>query len=454
MTFAMQNSEGGTRVLVIDADNNACKTWRWMLPKQTFAVSTALDFAQAEQLVLKAHFDLAIVDWPLFFAELDRGLQLMQKAHCAWLATVASDALADAAQALKAGACDYVTKPFTEIELCVQKLQKAAQMKQLSDENASLHHQMIDRTRSPFLESQSLSMQPLIAKLHALMQNDAPFLLVGPPGLQKPMIARAMHDHRPIKGGSFVALMGELADEAAMFGPMGVVRRVDKGCLLICNVERLDLSLQERIAGLILERKGKSSPPRKESIFRLCATSCWSLQSMQDQHRISPSMLALMQQNELQIPPLSARREDIQPFVYAILHRLAPHKVMTVDQDCMKALTNAPWRGQLLELEQILGQALLHCTGNALKRADLPSDFEPEKDLSAAVPHASASNKICIEIDLDQPFRDAQVQADCAFRSAYLQGLLDKAGSVSAAAREAQMDRANFRRLLKKYLGQ
>jgi two-component system nitrogen regulation response regulator GlnG len=295
-------------------------------------------------------------------------------------------------------------------------------------------------------------MQPVLARLNELLQTDDPFLLVGPNGLKLHLIAKSMYDLPPKKQGSFVAIEGELADEQAIFGPMGALKRAAKGVLLICHLDRMPITLQEKLACEIAHLKPKAGSTHPESRFRFCATSVWDLHFLTATRHISPAMLGLLQENEVKLPPLSQRREEIPQFVEYFLAQLAPYRVKHVTKDCMDALQKAPWPGQLEALEQVLTEALAHLKGSELALKDLPAAFFNAGDHSAADAKPATDPSISMAIDLNQPFRDAQLQADHAFRAAYLRGLLETEGNVSAAARAAQMDRANFRRLLKKYL--
>ncbi len=451
MTFAMRNQSEGTQVLVIDPDEKACKTWRWMLPQGEFCVSTTNQIEEAQKALQKNRIDLMIVDWSLL-RENETALRFVQSAPCAWLTTIETCEILEATHALKQGALDYVTKPFSEVDLCIQKLRKAAQMKQILDENRALQRQILKGSLTPYLQSQSASMQPVLARLNELLQTDDPFLLVGPNGLKLHLIAKSMYDLPPKKQGSFVAIEGELADEQAIFGPMGALKRAAKGVLLICHLDRMPITLQEKLACEIAHLKPKAGSTHPESRFRFCATSVWDLHFLTATRHISPAMLGLLQENEVKLPPLSQRREEIPQFVEYFLAQLAPYRVKHVTKDCMDALQKAPWPGQLEALEQVLTEALAHLKGSELALKDLPAAFFNAGDHSAADAKPATDPSISMAIDLNQPFRDAQLQADHAFRAAYLRGLLEREGNVSAAARAAQMDRANFRRLLKKYL--
>ena len=451
MTFAMRNQSEGTQVLVIDPDENACKTWRWMLPQDEFCVSTTNQIEDAQKDLQRKQIDLMIVDWSLLKSS-ESALRFVQASPCAWLVTIESHEILEATAALKQGALDYVTKPFAEVDLCIQKLRKAAQMKRLLDENRALQHQILKGSLTPYLQSVSASMRPVLARLNELLQTDDPFLLSGPSGLKKHLIAKSMYDLPPKKQGAFVALEGELADEQAIFGPMGALKRAAKGFLLITHLDRMAIALQEKLACEILHLRRKAGASHPESRFRFCATSVWDLHFLKETRQISPAMLSLLQENEVKIPPLSQRREEIPQFVEYFLAQLAPYRVKHVTKDCMDALQKAPWPGQLEALEQVLTEALAHLKGSELALKDLPAAFRDTGDHSTGDAKASTDHSICMAIDLNQSFRDAQLQADHAFRAAYLRGLLEREGNVSAAARAAKMDRANFRRLLKKYL--
>jgi DNA-binding NtrC family response regulator len=162
----------------------------------------------------------------------------------------------------------------------------------------------------------------------------------------------------------------------------------------------------------------------------------------------------------IRVPPLRKRRDDIPLLAYHFLRKYARRMnrdVSRIGVEAMRMLREQKWPGNVRELEHAIEHAVVMAKGDAIVPGDLPSYREPQVSTfpedPAAVTPAPASDVVFSGLGrlTDLPYSNAKKQALEMFEQAYLEAVLQRAGgNVSEAARQAGLDRSNFRRVLKK----
>ena len=155
----------------------------------------------------------------------------------------------------------------------------------------------------------------------------------------------------------------------------------------------------------------------------------------------------------ISLPALRERREDIPLLAYHFLQKYAARsssQVKKISPEAMRLLSTHHWQGNVRELENAIEHAVVFCRDDTMTPAELPFG-RSGNGVSAAEPSALPSQDPMDQGLFDLPYREAKERSLEAFETAYFTGLLARTqGNVSEAARQAGLDRSNFRRAVKR----
>ncbi len=348
-----------------------------------------------------------------------------------------------AVRLVKAGAADYLSKPWDDARL----LATVENLLELAEANHALAERRIARgARRARLEAEcdlaglvfaSESMLQLLEMACQVARAPVPVLIAGPNGAGKERIAAIVHANSAVRGGPFVAVnCGALPEnllEAELFGAEagaytgatrareGRFEQADGGTLFLDEIGNLPLAGQAKLLRVLesgqFERLG-SGKTRSARVRILSATN-GDLKAMIREGRFREDLYYRLNVIELALPPLAARREDILPLAE---HFLAG--ACTLDDDAREALLAHAWPGNVRELRNTLERARLLCREGVVHLADL--------GLPQAV---SAAPR-----DLDEPGREA---IEAALRAC--------GGVVSRAAQRLGLSRQALYRRMQRY---
>lgn len=460
-----------TRVLIVDDEHHICKAWRWMLHADEFQVEVCSNAAEALQILGATRIDVIVTD--VNMPGID-GLDLLQRIkktrpEIEVIIMTGAGSITDAVRAMQGGAFDYLTKPFSEIEECINKVRQAARLKRLREENQALRQQMDAAPNSALLDSKSPAMKAVITQLFQVARVSSNVLITGPTGSGKSVIARAIHERSPRRKGPFVAVdCGSIPSElieSELFGHVkgaftgaiahkaGLFEMADGGTIFLDEIGNMPMSMQNRLLRVLQEklvRRVGGSKDQKVDV-RVISATLVDLKKSIEEKTFRSDLFFRLKVVEVRLPGLNERREDIPRLAYHFLHRNSSRigrEFKGITPGCMEALKKHDWRGNVRELEHAIEAAMVFETGDELTTHHLPAEVCEAADSQAIDPNFAS---MASHIDLELPFREALDRADRAFRVTYLRGVMARYRSVSAAARHAQMDRANFRRLLRRY---
>jgi DNA-binding NtrC family response regulator len=253
-------------------------------------------------------------------------------------------------------------------------------------------------TPSPFpgLIGRSPAMERVFRLVENLEQSEATVLLTGDSGTGKEVVARAIHAHSPRRGGPFVgvncgALPGELL-ESELFGHVrgaftGAVREragrfevAAGGTLFLDEVADLPLHLQVKLLRVLqertFERVGESVSRRTDA--RIIAATNLDLRRAVQEGRFREDLFYRLRVVPIELPPLRARREDIEPLATHLLARVAARqgRALRFSPDALRALLDYGWPGNVRELENSLEYAVAVCKGQTILPEDLPAELQ------------------------------------------------------------------------------
>ncbi len=314
-----------------------------------------------------------------------------------------------------------------------------------------------ERRRLGELVGESLAMRELFTVLERAADSEVTVLLEGETGTGKELSARAIHELGARRRGPLVALdCGALPEglvESELFGHVrgaftgamqarqGAFVRASGGTLFLDEVDSLPLALQSRLLRALESRRVRpvGGDDEAEVDVRVIAACQRDLALAVARGEFRPDLYYRLSVLRVVLPPLRARREDLVPSVRELLARRG-FEAEQIAGPNLERLIAYPWPGNVRELRNVLDRALALSPGArsfAELRVSLPGD-------------ASAETSLTVRTDL--PYAEAKLRLLDAFEAQYLGELLARNdGNISAAAREAEVDRKHLRTLLRKH---
>ncbi len=436
------------RILVLDDDPDIGVAARLLLQRRFGEVRSLQRPAELEPMIEQWRPDLLLLDMNFRPGHSDgaQGLALLQQLRRQPRApqVIVMTAYAGvelAVQALKAGALDFVTKPWEHPRLLGAVSAALALRPPTSDEP--------EAGSAGALLGQSAAMQELRRLIAAVAATDAHVLVLGEMGVGKELVARELHECSPRRTQPMLAVdLGSLPDsllESELFGHRrgsytdarqdrpGRLLAAAGGTLLLDEIGNLSMAGQARLLGVLERREftplGADTPLPLQA--RIVSATNLAEAALFDPQRFRPDLLYRLNTIVLRVPPLRDRREDIPQLAAHFLARFAAEHARpprTLSAAALQALLAHDWPGNVRDLRQACERAVILAAGVQFG----PEDFQ----LGAGpAPAAKAAGLTLAEREraaLDEALREAQ-------------------GNISEAARRLGVSRAALYRRLDKH---
>jgi DNA-binding NtrC family response regulator len=330
--------------------------------------------------------------------------------------------IANAVEAMKLGAADYITKPFDKTEI-LAVIEKILTIMDLREEVRTLRAQLKQRYGIEELVGQSKPMRAVFEKIGAAAAADCPVLIVGETGTGKELVARAIHRlsaraSRPFLPVNCTALPKDLL-ESELFGhrkgaytgahmsTKGLFRAAEEGTILLDEIGDMPIEGQAKLLRALQERAIRPIGETAEIPIdvRVFAATNQPIAALLESGRLRPDLYYRLSVITIEVPPLRERISDLpllaQHFVQHYNARY--HKdIDGIDREALDCLMGYAWPGNVRELENLIeGLFALRRLKKAITVDDLPPPFKRSPsmlplDIGAEVHSLAAAEKAAI----------------------------------------------------------
>ena len=407
------------KVIVIDDDPIMLDSLRLNLQASGYDVSTAETGEQGLKLAENDHFDVALTDLQL--PDLD-GIEVVKRLNGSSPNTetkvimiTGHGSIEKAVEATKAGAFDFVEKPF-EFDRLNILIKNALELRKAKDEANQLRDRLKERSSYHNIIGHSKAMQDIYEIIESVARSDANILIIGESGTGKELIANAIHYNslrakRPFVKVNCAALPKELI-ESELFGhtkgaftgatmdKIGLIGQAQGGSLLMDEIAEMPLELQPKLLRVLQERVyyRLGSEKSYDVDFRLIsATNRDPLDAMQSGN-LREDLYYRVNTIEIRVPPLRERNEDLQFLADHFLNEFAKkynRPVRSISQRAYHRMFDHPWPGNVRELQNVIERAVLLCKGDAVDAEDLP--FERPATVTPVAENTEISPNVPLE---------------------------------------------------------
>jgi DNA-binding NtrC family response regulator len=396
-------------ILVVEDEAKMRRLLELQLGEEGFVMHFAADAETGLQLLVREKPDLVVTDLRLPGMSGLEFLQAVKRTNAALPVVVmtAYGTVESAVEAMKIGASNYVTKPFSLDEL-VMVIRKELDSQRLRDENRSLREALGKRYSYTNIVAQSDKMQAVLGLVERVAPTNSTVLLGGESGVGKDLIARAIHEHSQRASGPFIKInstaIPETLLESELFGyekgafsgaaisKPGKFEMADKGTMFLDEIGDVPPAIQVKLLRVLqdreFERLGGTKTHKVD--VRLVAATNRDLRAALEEGTFREDLYYRLNVVAIDIPPLRDRKEDIPALANYFLERYARDSakpLTSITPAAMKKLTDYHWPGNVRELQNIIERGVTLSSGTTLDTADIYLDDPATSRQVSGTPH-------------------------------------------------------------------
>jgi two-component system response regulator AtoC len=446
------------RVLLVDDDRSMCEALASGLTKRNFEVVWETDPSKAMGRLVSEDFDVVVSD--LRMPQID-GIALCrqiteQRPDLPVVVVTAFGSFDSAIEAIRAGAYDFVTKPF-ELDSMALTLERASKHRHLREEVRRLRRAVDENRFSGNLIGESASMKRVYDVMSRVAETDATVLVTGESGTGKERVASELHRMSKRANGQFVAIncaaLPEALLESELFGHVkgaftdarvsreGLFVQASGGTLFLDEIGEMPLSLQPKLLRALQERMVRplGTNAEKPINVRVLAATNKDLDELVEQGRFREDLLYRLKVIEIPVPPLRGRGNDVLLLAQRFTEMFAKQMgkdVLGITTPAAERLLSYSWPGNVRELQNCIERAVVLTQHDRITVEDLPDSIREHK-ATRVILDTEDPNELPTLDKVEQRYIERVIQA--------------VGGNKRMAARILGIDRKTLYRRLERY---
>lgn len=442
------------KVLVVDDDSLMREFLDETLRRADYSVDLACTGDEALEKIKTKEYDVILSD--IRMPKMS-GMELLKAVRenspqSKIMLMTAYGTIENAVEAMKLGAFDYVTKPFSadDIEL---KIKRAVEFKKLEWENRLLRSEVTGKYRFENIIGKSPQIRKVFEVVDSVADSRSSILITGESGTGKELVARAIHYNSPRKNQPFVpvncAVLPENLMESELFGhekgaftgaikqTRGKFELAHGGTLLLDEISEIPPSLQAKLLRVLQEREFErvGSAETIQVDVRIISTSNQNLPELIQKGKFREDLYFRLNVIPINIAPLRERKEDIIPLAEYFLDRYNKENdrdIKGISEKVFQMFMEYHWPGNVRELENYIERAVVISREKMLSPEDFPPELLFKIDVSSR------------ELKVGQTIDDVE-------KTLILRTLQACAGNKTKAARTLGISVRTLRNKLKEY---
>ncbi len=389
------------KILIIEDNDTMREGMVAIIKKLNYECESACNGQNGLQSLTENVFDLVVTDYKMEGMD---GLDVLKQVRQKYPSTevliiTAYGTIELAVEAMKLGAVDFISKPFSheefklKIERILDRIKERQEFARLSDENVYLRDELEEQFNYGEIIGKSKSMQEVYRTLEKVAPTDSSVLIYGESGTGKELIARAIHKLSKRKDKPFIRVnCGALVEtllESELFGHekgafTGAMKRkkgrfelAHQGSIFLDEIGDISPNMQLKLLR-VLQEKEFERVGSEETIHidvRIMAATNKNLSELVQQDKFREDLYYRLHIIPIYLPPLRERKDDIPLLVNHFLKKLT-HELnkpaKQIGESAMEKVTSYHWPGNIRELENVLERAVVLCDREVIDIKDLP----------------------------------------------------------------------------------
>jgi two-component system response regulator PilR (NtrC family) len=454
------------RILVVDDEPSMREMLRIVLRRDGYDVVLAQNGTDGLERLRTEPFDMLLSDIrmpDISGVEVLRAAKQINQEILAFMMT-AFASTDTAVEAMRLGALDYFTKPFSMDEMRL-KIRQHLEARRLKQENLLLKRALNTRHGFSSILGRSDAMQVVFSAIQTVATTTSTVLITGESGTGKELVARAIHFNSLRRDRPFVAVncgaVPETLLESELFGHMrgaftdahmnkkGLMEVAEGGTIFLDEIGEMAPTMQVKLLRVIQDRRFRrlGGTDEVQADVRIIAATNQDLPKMVLDGRFREDLYYRLNVMSIQVPPLRDRVEDVPLLAAHFLEQFAEQmgkSVRTISAPALQLLREHQWRGNVRELQNAMERAVALEQTEAVLPESLPNDVRQGR--SALAPTATPGGLPALGDGFDLEARGEE------FYRHYLALALERAGGVQVKAAELLgMSFRSFRYYVKKY---
>ncbi len=458
------------KILIVDDEIDMLENCSRILNNLGYTCLAASNVDEAVNMIKEKLPDLIITDLKM---PGKNGLELLKEIKgenpdAPVIIFTAFATIESAVDAVKAGAFDYLPKPFTADQLKIT-VERALNQRRLAEENKNLKEQLHEHFKYDNIIGQSRKIKDVLDIVRRVSKTDSNILLLGESGTGKELIARCIHANSNRAEKPFVpvdcASLPENLLESELFGHekgaftgahtsrQGMFETANGGTLFLDEIGELTPNLQAKLLRILQERQLRRVGGRSFidiDIRVISATNKDLSRAIQDKE-FREDLFFRLNVISILLPPLRERTDDIPLLCNSFLKNFSAAD-KGISDEAVEMLKDYNWPGNVRELQNVIERAVSLSDGGMIIPRDLPDNVRQPPQSSFVKGDNPLNPPLLRGTKGVVNFKDAKKEWLSSFEKDYLSGLLKKNNNnITKAAEEAGIPRMTIYRMMKKY---